>query len=53
MRQTFLGKTNFFSLTQNLPADNFNLNNKNVIPTKYILAFDIGRIKTRYVKRLK
>ena len=35
-----------------LPSDNFNINNKNGIPSKYILIFDI-QIKTRCVKRLK
>ena len=24
-----------------MPSDNFNINNKNVIPSKYILVFDI------------
>ena len=35
-----------------LPSDNFNTNNKNVIPSKYILVFDIQK-KTRCVKWLK
>ena len=34
------------------PSDNFNINNKNVIPSKFILVFDIS-IKRKYVKRLK
>ena len=29
-----------------MPSDNFNINNKNVIPSKYILVFDI-QIKTK------
>ena len=35
-----------------LPSDNFNINKKNVILSKYILVFDI-QIKTRCVKWLK
>ena len=35
-----------------LPSDNFNIHNKNVILSKYILVFDI-QIKTRCVKWLK
>ena len=32
-----------------LPSDNFNINNKNMIPSTYILVFDI-QIETRCVK---
>ena len=35
-----------------MPSDNFIKINKNFIPRKYIMAFDV-QIKTRYVKRLK
>ena len=35
-----------------LPSYNFNINNKNVIPSTYILVFNI-QIKTRCVKWLK
>ena len=41
-----------YEMQKPLPSDNFNINIKNVIPSKYILAFDI-QIKTRCLKWLK
>ena len=39
-------------LQKPLPSDNFNINNKNVIPNKYILVFDI-QIKSKMCKMVK